>query len=114
MGKTNPVESPIACDVRGLDAEQRIRQREVSTMLRSLSEEVRELPEGYALRVSASASNISTVAEFITLERVCCPFLDFTMEVEREGGPLWLRLSGREGVKEFLETLFNSKAAAET
>ena len=108
MEKTNRVESPIACDVAGLDAEQRSRRRELFATVRSLFEEVREMPEGYEFRLPASASHILTVAEFISLERVCCPFLDFTLEVEREGGPLWLRLTGREGVKEFLETLFNS------
>jgi len=41
-------------------------------------------------------------AEFITLERLCCPFLTLALEVERERGPLWLKLTGREGVKPFL------------
>jgi hypothetical protein len=42
-------------------------------------------------------------AEFMTLERLCCPFLTLTLEVERERGPLWLTLTGREGVKPFLQ-----------
>lgn len=98
--------SPIACDVSGLDAAQRKRQREVLATLRSLFQEVREMPDGYAFRLPAERSHILCVAEFITLERLCCPFLNFTMEVEREGGPLWLRLGGRDGVKEFLRTVF--------
>jgi hypothetical protein len=108
--KKSPVESPIACEVGGLDAQQRSRQRAVLAALRSSFQEVREMPEGYAFRLPASASSILTVAEFISLERVCCPFLDFTLEVGREGGPLWLRLGGREGGKEFLGALFNSAA----
>ena len=107
MEKTNSFESPIACDVAGLDAGQRSRQREVFATLRSAFQEVREMPEGYAFRVPSSTPHILTVAEFISLERVCCPFLDFTLEVEREGGPLWLRLTGRDGVKEFLKTLYS-------
>ena len=41
-------------------------------------------------------------AEFIALERLCCPFLNFGLEIKAEGGPVWLRLSGREGVKAFI------------
>jgi hypothetical protein len=40
--------------------------------------------------------------EFISLERLCCPFLGFALEVEPESGPVWLRLTGREGVKAFV------------
>jgi hypothetical protein len=42
------------------------------------------------------------LAEFISLEKLCCPFLSFVVDVEREGGPVWLRLTGREGVKAFI------------
>lgn len=36
-------------------------------------------------------------------ERLCCPFFDFILEVGREGGPVWLALSGGPGVKDYLE-----------
>jgi hypothetical protein len=29
-------------------------------------------------------------------------FFDFSLEVEREGGAVWLSLTGREGVKPFI------------
>ena len=35
-------------------------------------------------------------------ERPCCPFFGFAMEVEPDGGPLWLRLGGPDGVKAFV------------
>ena len=40
------------------------------------------------------------------MERKCCPFFDFGIEVARESGPVWLRLSGRRGVKDFLSQAF--------
>jgi hypothetical protein len=43
------------------------------------------------------------VAEWAAGERVCCPFFDIDLQAEREGGPLWLRLTGRDGVKQFIE-----------
>ncbi len=43
------------------------------------------------------------VAEFIALERLCCPFLDFGLEVERNGGPLWFRMTGGKDAKRVLQ-----------
>jgi hypothetical protein len=43
------------------------------------------------------------VAEFIANERLCCPFFGFTVEVEPQGGALWLHLTGRDGVKSFIQ-----------
>ena len=50
---------------------------------------------------------IAKLSEFISLEKLCCPFLKFVIEVEAEGGPVWLRLTGREGVKAFIREEIN-------
>ena len=98
------IESPIAC-TRELDVfspEQRERHQTVGQQLKSAVQEVQELPDGYALRFSAETVSILSLAEFITFERLCCRFFNFGLEVEREEGPLWVRITGGEGVKEFL------------
>jgi hypothetical protein len=69
--------------------------------LRGSGQELRELPDGFALRLPSESGTVRDVAEYITLEGMCWPFFRFDMEVEQEGGPMWLRLTGREGVKEF-------------
>lgn len=63
---------------------------------------MRELPEGYAFELPNESDVLLTASEFIINERLCCPFFDFTLEVEREGGPMWLSLKGRDGVKPFI------------
>ncbi len=65
-------------------------------------EEIMELPDGYAFRLSGGQNLLVKAAEFISLEKLCCPFAGFALEVEPEGGPVWLRLTGREGVKAFI------------
>jgi len=40
------------------------------------------------------------------LERKCCPFFDFELDLHGEDGGLWLILKGREGVKQFIQTDF--------
>jgi hypothetical protein len=64
--------------------------------------EVRELDTGYALRYPNETASIMTLAEWTTMERVCCAFLDFTIQVEPAKGPVWLSVTGGTGVKEYL------------
>lgn len=99
-------ESPFYCNVAGLNAEQRQRYTVLIKKLNSGKQEVRELKDGYAFRFSSDPSTVQDLAEFIIYERLCCPFFDFELAVEREGGPAWLRLRGREGVKAFIRSEF--------
>lgn len=34
---------------------------------------------------------------------VCCPFFSFAIELESGGGAIWLHLTGRDGVKPFIQ-----------
>lgn len=97
-------QSPLFCDLSALTDTERQEHVAVSEKLFAALESVNELRDGYAFRFPASSDLLQTVATFIARERKCCPFYDFTVRVEREGGPLWLHLSGREGVKEFIQS----------
>ena len=103
MGNESENEPPLACIVSAMNDQQRRRWQTLSEQLRSSVQEVRELPYGYGFRFAAEAGMILSVAEFISLERLCCPFLKFELEVAGSNRPLWLRMTGREGVKEFLK-----------
>ena len=76
-------------------------------------EEVRELPDGFALRFFDDGTLLARLAEWVRLESVCCPFLRFEVRVERRAGPVWLRLTGAEGTKEFLRREFVIPVAAQ-
>ncbi|MCI0391086.1 MAG: hypothetical protein MOB07_20255 [Acidobacteria bacterium] len=107
MEKDKVIESPFACNIAALNAEQRRRQGILLKQLSAARQEVRELQDGYAFRFAASSQMLVDVTEFVINERLCCPFFDFELAIEREGGPLWLRLRGREGVKEFIRSEMN-------
>ncbi len=51
----------------------------------------------------ADAETFRLAAEWIAGERLCCPFFDIELKAERENGALWIRLSGRPGVKQFIQ-----------
>jgi hypothetical protein len=69
--------------------------------------ERRELTDGYAFLIAASAVTLPEAAEWVDMERRCCPFL--TIQLETPGGEddWWLRLSGPAGAKAFLAAEFS-------
>lgn len=99
-GLTN--EAPLFCDLNALDPAQREKHQANTEQLFGSVEQIEELPDGYAFRWRAESVTILKVADFISLEHLCCPFFNFALELEAENGPLWLKLSGRAGVKQFI------------
>lgn len=73
--------------------------------------EVRELADGYAFGHSPGADVLVALAEYVSLERLCCPFFDFAIEVGRGGaeGEVWLRMTGLEGAKGILEAAMGGR-----
>ena len=97
-------ESPFACDTMALTPQQRKRHfEELGSSLRSLRRSVRELADGYEFEFPADEKTFQLVTEWAIQERLCCPFFDINVRLEREDGPLWLRLTGREGTKDFIK-----------
>lgn len=89
-----------------MTSEQRARYRDLVKEMHSAVLEFKELPDGYAARFPLRQDMITLLAEFISLERLCCPFFTLRLEIEREQGPLWLSMTGREGVKAFIRADF--------
>ena len=92
--------APVACEMTAIPQAQRQAHIETSKELFSQIQEFRELENGYAFRFAQDV--LVKLAQFVELERLCCPFLNFVVEVEEDGGPVWLRLTGRDGVKAFI------------
>jgi hypothetical protein len=97
-------ESPFACDRLALDPEARRRHFvELGPSLRGLRKGLRELSDGYEFQFPSDPKTIAVVAEWAAGERLCCPFFDIQLRMEREGGPFWLRLTGQKGTKELIK-----------
>ena len=92
---------PLACDFTAMDDKQRERYRALRRRLGEDLEEARELEDGYAFRHSSEV--LVALAEYVSLERLCCPFFDFAIEVGHGKGEVWLRMTGPEGAKGILE-----------
>ncbi len=90
---------PLACNAGAFDAERQGRYRELVAALQARVEAVVELPNGYAFQFPSEAAVCQEVMEFATLERLCCPFLVFHLELAPGQGPLTLSLTGPTGAK---------------
>src|SRR3981081_1891449 len=95
-------ESPLACDMTAIAPEQRGAHLATIKKLFGAVESHRELPNGYTFRLPDKPDVLLTAEEFLSLDRLGCPFFGFGIEVEREGGAVWLSVTGREGVKPFI------------
>lgn len=101
--KTDAV--PIACRLSALTKEEREREADLLREHRGAVREVRELPDGYAYRFASNDGLFRRLAELVTLERRCCPFLTFELEWGGDADP-WLRVTGGPAAKEFVYATF--------
>jgi hypothetical protein len=102
-------ESPFACSLeQSLTKEQRAHKKQIALKMESARIETKEIADGYVFRFRPDAVSFAEIADWVATERVCCPFFDLAIEAERENGPLSLRISGREGVKNFIRGEFQT------
>jgi len=100
--------SPFACNAFALSPEVRKRHfEELGPALLKLKKSTRELPDGYELELPADNKTYQLLTEWAFHERLCCPFFEIALRFDRENGPLWLRLTGRPGTKEFIKEEFD-------
>ena len=104
MSDSLPVDEVFACNLLALDTEARQRHSVVCKQLFESFQEIRELPEGYGFRWGTA--DLLLGAEFISRERLCCPFFDFTLSVDARADSFWLDITGRPGTKAFVRSEF--------
>jgi hypothetical protein len=79
-----------------------------------LAEAIVELEDGYAYRFADAADWPATLIEFAMTERRCCSFFRIEIVFEPGLGPIWLRLRGPAGTKDFIRKTFNQGISPET
>ncbi len=105
------MEQVISCDrnLVAMDETQRSRYGVVSQHVESAALSTEPVAGGFAMRYPADADTILKLAEFITLERLCCPFFDFEIRLDAGAEQVELRLTGGPGVQEFLQAEIRSR-----
>jgi hypothetical protein len=94
----------LACDLGALDAAQRARHSALRTELGAHRLDAREVADGYVFSYPSEPDVIMKLAEFVTLERRCCAFFDFALDVPAGASQVRLTIGGSPHVKEFLRS----------
>ncbi len=98
--------SVFACNLKAIRAAERPRYNDLMSRLRTAIRGRRELRDGFEFRLNGSTISLSDLAEWMTMERLCCPFLTFQLSVSGNQADWWLKLTGAEGVKPLLQAEF--------
>jgi hypothetical protein len=100
-------ETPLACDRLALAPEVAKRHfEELGPALTAMEKRVRELPNGFEFEFASDSTTAELVSEWAAGERRCCPFFDIEWRQEADEGAGRLRLTGSDGIKEFIRSQF--------
>ena len=97
---------PLACNLKAFTPQERAVWRERLDHVMAAVTGTRELEDGYALEIDTRKQGYAGVAQWVELERKCCPFFVFELGMRGENGAVWLNLRGGKGVKEFIAADF--------
>jgi hypothetical protein len=96
----------FACNLKAISAAERPRYNELVKRVRQAMRDRTEISDGYAFKLDSKTITLPEAAEWISMERLCCPFL--TLQLSAAGNQThWvLTLTGPEGVKPLLNAEF--------
>ena len=104
-----PEPVPIACNPNAIAPAERAHYRQLVNRLRAAIRDRAEIDNGFHYHLDSASITLPELAEWIALERLCCPFLTFHLSVSAE--PDWrLSLAGPPGVKPLLDAEFRAGA----
>jgi hypothetical protein len=98
---------PIAC---ALNQTQFAKRKRLLDRLAQQAIKRRRLPNGVSLCFAANSGRVTELAKFVDLERDCCPFLTFRIDVGA-GESIWLKLTGPPAARELILGLIPEAAS---
>jgi hypothetical protein len=99
-------EIPIACRLNSLTPQERAREGELLREHVTSIRETRERDDGYSFRYPSDPALFPRMAELVTLEHRCCPFLNFRLDWSGNDDAPWLHVTGGARVKSFVADTF--------
>ena len=96
----------IACNLKAIRTADRPRYNELLTRLRAAVRDRGELTAGYAYKLESKGLTLREVAEWMSMERLCCPFLNLQLSAAGNQSGWVLSLTGPPGVKALLQAEF--------
>jgi hypothetical protein len=97
---------PLACDMNVFTPAEREAHAQNTVQLVGIMQGNHEIENGFEITFPNETQIITRIGEFIALERLCCPFLIFTLNVLSKDEPVRLSITGPDGTQEFLRMEF--------
>jgi hypothetical protein len=95
------------CNTKALTSAERARHELLTKKLLAKKKATVETEKGFEFQYSPEDVSVAEVAEWVVAESRCCPFFDFHIDLEEEGKLVCLRLTGEQGIKQFIRAEFN-------
>jgi len=96
---------PLACDMSALSRDERQRYDTLRSRVLATVESVTATAESFQFRLG-SAVTAQDVAEWMSLEHRCCPFLTIALTIRSDD--TWVELGGSAAIKDFLREEFST------
>lgn len=89
----------FACNLKAISAAEWPRYNELVKRIRAAIRTRSEVVGGYAFKLDSKTVTLPEAAEWIAMERLCCPFLTLQLSAAGNHADWTLTLTGPEGVK---------------
>ena len=94
------------CNIKALTPEERAHHKQLGDKLMAARKAVVETEKGYEFQFGPQDATLAELADWVVAESKCCAFFDFHIDLENEGKLICLRLTGEEGIKQFIRSEF--------
>jgi len=98
------------CNIKALNPTERAHHKELTDKLIGARKDIVETEKGYEFQFTPANVSLAELADWVAAEGKCCPFFDFHIDLEHAGKLLCLRLTGEEGIKQFIRVEFQVPA----
>lgn len=95
------------CNIKALTPEERAHHKQLGDKLTAVRKAVVEIEKGFEFQFSPQDVTIAELADWVVAESKCCPFFDFHIDLENQGKLICLRLTGEQGIKQFIRAEFS-------
>jgi hypothetical protein len=96
----------LTCNLNAISAIGKPRYSDLVKRIRAAIQDRTEIVDGYEFKLDSKTVALPEVAESISMERLCCPFLILQLSATGHQEHWVLTLSGPEGVKPILQSAF--------
>jgi hypothetical protein len=100
----------LACNIGAIGEADLPSYKILCTRLQNAITDRRELSDGYALRFDGELFSLMDAAQWVSLERLCCPFLMFQLQTIGSDHDYWLTLQGPSEAKAIVGEAFSPAA----